>query len=40
MSDMPEPEPGSGIVLIVYADDVTILVSHESVKEAERRAQA
>ena len=39
MSDMPQPDPSLGIVLVVYADDVTLLVSHEKIRVIEQRAQ-
>ena len=39
MADMPQPEEGLDIVLVVYADDVTLLISHEQTSEAEARAQ-
>ena len=40
MADMPVPDPSLGITLVVYADDVTLLVTHEKIKVIEERAQA
>ena len=39
MSNMPEPPEGSGLELVVYADDVTLLATHENITVAEEIAQ-
>ena len=39
MADMPEPNPAQGIWLVVYADDVTLVITHEQINVAKERAQ-
>ena len=39
MADMPEPNPELSNVLVVYADDITLLSSHEKTEIAELHAQ-
>ena len=39
MSDMPQPDPELGIHLVVYADDVTLIISHEKITVIEQKAQ-
>ena len=40
MADMPQPDPENGIHLVVYADDVTLIITHENIRTIETRAQA
>ena len=39
MSDIPEPRQNTGTNLVVYADDVTLTISHEKIHTAETAAQ-
>ena len=40
MADIPEPRQNTGTDLVVYADDVTLTISHEKIHTAETAAQA